>query len=115
MHELSLAQNIVDSVREHVGNDRLPLVTRVTVEIGAASGVVAESLLYAFEAIVQGTPLSKAKMETALIPFTVHCHTCCADSENGTGFMTCGRCDSLDVSVLSGTEMILKQIELIDE
>lgn len=115
MHELSIAQNIVSSIHEHVGIERIPYVTKITMQIGAACGVVSDSLHYAFDAIVQDTPLKKALLETEIVPFKVHCKECGKDSENESGYRTCSICNSPDVSIVSGTDMILKQIELIDE
>jgi len=115
VHELSLAQNIIDSVREHVGDDRLPKVTEVVMEVGTASGVVGESLQFAYEAIVQGTPLASSVMTMHSVPFTVTCHACGTESESPAGYMVCPNCDSMDVSVVKGAEMILKQIVLNDD
>lgn len=115
MHELSIAQNIIDAVRDHVETKKLSHVRTVAMEIGAASGVVSESLLFAFRAIVQDTPLADATLEAKIIPFTVRCNECQHETENEFGYMVCGHCDSPDVTTLSGTEMILKHIELDDE
>lgn len=112
MHEMSLAQDIVASIREQVGTERLPLVTNVTMEIGTASGVVAESLQFAFDAIVQDTSLSSVRMNTIIVPFVVHCYHCGNDSQNDGGYMICSHCDSSDVAIISGADLILKQIEL---
>jgi len=115
MHELSLAQNIIDTVRDHVREENLTRVTVVRMEVGAVSGVVADSLQFAFGAIIQDTPLRNAVLESVIIPFKVHCNECGTESGNDSGYMTCGICDSTDVKILSGTDMILKQIELNDE
>ncbi len=114
MHELSLAQNIVDSIKESVAAEKLPLVREVKMEIGAASGVVSDSLIFAFNAIVKNSSLSSAFMVAEVVPFIVHCSDCQIDTINDTGFMVCGHCGSGSVSVVSGTEMVLKQIELYD-
>jgi hydrogenase nickel incorporation protein HypA/HybF len=115
MHEVSLAQNIVDSIREYVAKDKLFLVRKIRMGIGNASGVVSESLIFAFNAIVEETPLANATMETELVPFIVHCHECNNDSENDSGYSICAHCDSTEIIILSGTELILKQIEIDDE
>lgn len=115
MHELSLAQNIIDTVREHVGNDRLAKVTEVVMEVGTASGVVGESLQFAYEAIVQDTPLASSTMTMVSVPFTVRCHACGTETESPAGFMVCPHCDSMDVSVVKGADMILKQIVVNDD
>jgi len=115
MHELSIAQNILETVQEHVPDEKRPLISKVTMEIGAASGVVAEALTFAFDAIVQDTPMRNAVLDTVIVPFTVRCRECRKESQNESGYMTCLFCDSPDVSVLSGTDLVLKQIELNDE
>ena len=114
MHELSLAQNIVDSIKESVDAEKLPLVREVKMEIGVASGVVSDSLVFAFNAIVKNSPLSSAYMVAEVVPFIVHCSECQIDTINETGFMVCGHCGSGSVSIVSGTELVLKQIELYD-
>lgn len=115
MHEVSLAHNIVESIHEHVPKEKLSLVRKISMEIGVASGVVSESLMFAFDAIVEGTPLMNATLETKHVPFIVHCRECSRDSNNDAGYLLCDFCDSTDVSILSGSELILKQIELRDE
>jgi len=114
MHELSLAQNIVDSIKETVEEEKLPMVREVKMEIGAASGVVSDSLVFAFNTIVKNSLLSSAYMVAETVPFIVHCNDCQIDTTNETGFMVCGHCGSGSVSIVSGTEMVLKQIELYD-
>lgn len=114
MHELSIAQNIIDSIYDTVGEERLPYVFAVNVDIGAASGVVADSLLFAFDAIKEDAHLSSAGLQTTIIPFIVQCNECGKSSENDAGLMICCECGSTDVAVISGTELVLKQIELKD-
>jgi hydrogenase nickel incorporation protein HypA/HybF len=84
-------------------------------EIGAASGVDADSLLFAFDAIVSNTSLSSAKLKAEIIPFILHCRECGRDSESDMGFMICNHCGSVNVSILTGAALILKQIELHDQ
>lgn len=114
MHELSLAQNIVESIKENVEEHNLSMVREVKMEIGAASGVVSDALIFAFNTIVKDSPLASAYMVAELVPFVVHCNDCQIDTTNETGFMVCGHCGSGSVTVVSGTELVLKQIELYD-
>ena len=114
MHELSLAQNIIDSIRENVAVEKLPMVRSVKVKIGEGSGVVPDSLIFAFDAIVQDTVLSSSRIKPVIIPFTVRCKDCHKDSVNGSGEMICSNCDSMNVKIISGTELIVHQIELVD-
>jgi len=60
MHELAITEAVVAQVTE-----RLPLskVTLVRLEIGALSGVVADSVRFSFELVTEGTNLEGASLE----------------------------------------------------
>jgi hydrogenase nickel incorporation protein HypA/HybF len=56
MHELSIAQGILDIVREHVPEGQSAGVRTIEVRVGRMSGVVPESLEFCFEALVLDSP-----------------------------------------------------------
>jgi hydrogenase nickel incorporation protein HypA/HybF len=60
MHELGIAQSILDLVREHVPDSQAVAVRAVTVRIGDLAGIVTESLDFCFGAIVSDTPYRNA-------------------------------------------------------
>ncbi len=63
MHELSIAQNIVDIVQQYVPGEAMGDVRFVRVRVGGLSGIVPESLEFSFSAIVAGTPLGSARLD----------------------------------------------------
>jgi len=112
MHELSVANSILDLVRPYVPEGTPVLAVRV--RIGDLSGVVAESLEFCWTAIVPETPLRGARLEIEKIPFRVKCEECGEESESSYGLAMCPRCNSARTRVLSGTEMEVLDIELSD-
>jgi hydrogenase nickel incorporation protein HypA/HybF len=114
MHELSIAQGIVDIVRMHVSENDLSDVRSVHLKVGALSGVVAESLEFSFSAITADTPLSQARLSIDRIPFMIQCQSCGAKSESEMGIVVCASCKSPDTRVISGTELQVLHIELSD-
>jgi hydrogenase nickel incorporation protein HypA/HybF len=62
MHELSLANGILDIVRQYVPIERAPLVRTVRVRVGDLAGVVPDSLAWCFGAIVCDTPYERASL-----------------------------------------------------
>lgn len=114
MHELSIAQNIVDIVAQHVAERELPGVRTVRLRIGAVAGIVPDSLEFSFGVITAGTPLAQAALAIETIPFTVRCNTCGQESQNEQGVTRCSSCGSNDTTVVSGTEMQVASIELED-
>lgn len=115
MHELSVAQSILDIVRQSVPDQELADVRIVRLKLGTFSGVVADSLDFCFTAISAETPLGKAHLEFERIPFVVQCHQCQKTFENDIGFVVCPECGGTETAVLSGRELQVTEIELENE
>ena len=112
MHELSLAESIVDIIRQSVPKDELEEVRIVRMKVGTLSGVVADSLDFCFSAISAQTPLAQARLEIEQIPFSVLCNSCRKTFVNDIGFVVCPDCGGVDTTVLSGRELQVTEIEL---
>jgi hydrogenase nickel incorporation protein HypA/HybF len=114
MHELSIAQSIVEIVGQYVPPDEQGRVRTVTVRVGAMAGVVPDSLEFCFNAIVHHTPLADAVMALEFVPFVVACNSCNQTGEAEPGIAICPRCGSADTEVRSGTELQVVSID-VDE
>lgn len=114
MHELSIAQNILDIVRQSVPTDELKNVRFIRLKIGSLSGVVAESLEFCVSAVVAGTSLSGAKLAIEHVPFRVRCDTCGHEFTNEIGYVVCPECAGVETRVISGRELQVTEIELDD-
>ena len=60
MHELGISRNIVAIVADAARGRR---VRRITLEIGALSGVVPEAIEFAFDLAAEGTPAAGAVLD----------------------------------------------------
>lgn len=114
MHEMSIAQNIVDIVREHVPPNREALVRSIKMKVGEFSGVVKESLEFCFTSLTYDTTLRQATLEIENVPIKASCNSCKQTSALEYGIFICPLCGSNDVKLLSGTELQIDTIE-IDE
>jgi hydrogenase nickel incorporation protein HypA/HybF len=114
VHELSIAQGILDIVYQNLPKDREVTVRSVRLRIGAIGGVVTDSLEFCFSAITQGTPLQGVTLEIERVPLVVHCKGCGKDSEIEQTVFACPACAGLDLTMLSGNEMQVKDIEIDD-
>ncbi len=68
MHEMGIAESVLDIVRQYVPEARGPLVRRVTVRVGEHAGVQVDSLRFCFEAIVAGTVYEAAWLAIERVP-----------------------------------------------
>lgn len=114
MHELSIAENIVEIIHQHVEKDRLMDVRSVRVKVGAYSGVVADSLEFSYQAITTATELEYSFLVLERIPFVVECLDCTQRSENDDGVTQCPMCESFNTKIVSGRELQVIDIELED-
>ena len=115
MHELSLAQSILNIVKEHIPPERIGAVRRVRVDIGRLSGVVADSLDFCFTALVADTPLQESRLELNTVPLRLACADCQDTFESECDIFHCPSCDGSRTTVVSGMELWVAAIELEEE
>jgi len=111
MHELSLAQDIVEIVKQNILPEELHLIESIKLKVGDFAGVVADSLEFSFEAITSGTEMEDAKLDIERVPFQLKCNDCGGITSNEFGIMICEECSGSRTEIISGTEM--KVIEVV--
>lgn len=114
MHELSIAQSIVDIVLQHLPPSDGIHVTKVRLTLGAMAGVVPDSLEFCFGAITQGTQIEGAVLEIERMPLTARCGNCGREGEIEPTLFACPSCGSNRLTILTGREMQVRDIE-VDE
>lgn len=115
MHELSIAENIVEIVRENVASNGSGKVKSVRVKIGQLAGVIPDSLDFCFTVITSGTLLEGARLEIEKTDIVAHCEDCGADSKVEGFIFQCPSCESVNIRVISGNELQVVEIEVDDE
>jgi len=112
MHELSIAQAVVDIAVRHAGSSR---VTCVSLRVGHLRQIVPSALEFSFELCAQGTAAEGATLEWKEVPAAVTCRSCGADSEPSDFPLICGGCGGLDIEVVRGEELLVESLELEGE
>jgi hydrogenase nickel incorporation protein HypA/HybF len=115
MHELSIAQGILDIIFHAVPEEQRSRVRIVRLRVGELSGVVPDSLDFSFTAITADTPLAASRLDMEEIPYRVHCRTCDATERCEPGLRPCPRCGGIDTEIVSGLELQVTEIELEDD
>jgi hydrogenase nickel incorporation protein HypA/HybF len=108
VHELAITEGLVEAVTERLPGQR---VTCVRLEIGALSGVVADSVRFCFDLVTEGTDLEGAALEIARAPAVCRCRVCGDDFEPDGPFPMCP-CGSAEVTVLSGQELKITSVQV---
>jgi len=114
MHELSLAQRITEIVRESVKDEPLSTVRTISIAVGELANVNAESLMFAFEALVDGTDLQDASLNITSVPVEILCLSCDKLSTLNDFIFQCVHCGSTSTDVCRGRELDVTSIEVDD-
>ncbi len=112
MHELSIAQAVVEIVSRNADGRR---VQRVDMRIGHLRQVVPSSLEFAFQLLTEGTPLEGAELVIEDVPARVRCQVCDSDTTIAEFPFQCGSCRAFDVQLVAGEELLVDALEVEDE
>lgn len=113
MHELSIAQSLVQLVTEQVAAEELPQVRNIKLRIGALSCVHPDSLLFSFDLVTQDTPLGGVELIIETIPVVIYCAQCNSlETLPGIQSFRCPRCQQPSADIRAGRELDLEAIEL---
>lgn len=115
MHELAIAQNILDIVRQSVPEDKAQSVGRVRLRIGKFSGVIPESLDFCFGVIAGETPMRRARLDIEEVQTVLLCRDCSHRFMMEDPAFICPQCKSTNLEMVSGRELEIVEIELQDD
>ena len=115
MHELGIASGIFDIVKQYVPEQRAAQVRRVRVRVGEMAGVVPDSLLMCFGAVVADTPYRLAVLDIEHVPMKGECADCGAAFAMVQPVFRCPSCQGIHVSLVSGRELLVNDVEVEDE
>lgn len=110
MHEMPIAQAIVDQAVQAVAPHGATRIDAIEVEIGRMRQIVPEALQVAFTATSEGTIASGARLEITEIEMIARCLRCGEQFTPEIALYVCPACGQADVQVVAGNDMILKSI-----
>lgn len=112
MHELTLAENIVQLVEQTASRERARRVKTVYVEIGRLAAVDTDALRFAFEVVTRSGSTATAQLTIIDVDGAGTCSDCGAATPMNDLYAVCAQCGSAHVHVISGHEMRVKEIEI---
>lgn len=114
MHELSLAEGLLDLALQVARQHGARRVKRALVEIGAMTHAEPETLRFAFEALSAGTLAEGCELETREVALMVACTGCGYEGPGNRELAGCPSCGTLGLTITAGRELRLVHID-IDE
>ncbi len=114
MHELAVAQSLLEIVEQELRPYRGARVKRIHLRIGKLSAVVPDALRFAFDVVSQGGAVQGATLEIEEVPVVIRCHQCKKDFTLEEPFLTCPQCAGIDVEMMAGRELEISSMEITD-
>ena len=111
MHELSLAAGICRTIVEQIGVRRL---TVIRLDIGALSGVSAESLEFCLGEVARIEGLGEPRVEVNHIRPRMRC-ACGSEYEVEEVTDACPDCRGYEREVIAGMELTVTSVDVVEE
>jgi hydrogenase nickel incorporation protein HypA/HybF len=112
MHELSLAESLIDLAAEECRKLSDVKVRTVRLEIGVLAAVEPDAMRFCFDVIARGTSLEGAALDIVTVAGRGRCLACGHEIEIVEWPALCPDCGGVRVEVTSGKGMRLKELEV---
>lgn len=108
MHELSIAEAVLELARKHVPPDAL--LRKVSLRVGRLRAIDGSAMELAWSAVLDGAPEGKVALEMTLLPWRLRCPDCARefDADDYPARCACGSGGAMPI----GTDDL--QLESID-
>ena len=114
MHELSIAEALVNQLADIVRREHAARVLSVTIAVGSLSGVDPDALEMAFPLAAEGSPAAGAALTIRRVPARLLCAQCGEATVSEDPSFLCSHCGSPQLTLAAGQELRLVEAELED-
>jgi len=112
MHEVSIAQNLLEIALDKARDYQAKKITVIRVKIGELAGLNKESLKFAFENFRQGTIAEKASLKIISSPLLGKCRKCDEVFEIQKDKFKCTKCDNSEIDIISGQDLYIQDMDI---
>jgi len=112
MHEMSLAEGILDLIEDAARREGFGRVRTVFLEIGRLSSVEPDAMAFCFDAVTRGSRADGARLEIVTVPGTGLCLDCGRETVLEAVYDPCEHCGAVPVKVIGGTEMRVRELDV---
>jgi hydrogenase nickel incorporation protein HypA/HybF len=112
MHEMSLAEGVLQVIEDSARSNGFTQVKTVWLEIGELSGADAEAMRFCFDAVVKGTLAEGARLEIVATEGRGRCLACGQTVHIQLRYDPCPLCGGYPVEPSGGLEMKVKELEV---
>jgi len=115
MHELSIAEQLLKIIFKNAEQAGVKKVYHVNIRIGEHSGIVTDSLEFAFDVLSRGKITEGAELHIEIVKPEFICNKCgwrgTSINSDYSHFLLCPRCGESDVCIQGGRELEITSFE----
>ena len=112
MHEISIAESIVQIAEAKAREQNAQSIQVIKLRLGTFTTIVPDALQFAFEIARHGTLSRDARLDIEIVPMIVRCVVCEASTQPVGGIcLICEQC-GFPLEILSGEELRIEYIEV---
>ena len=112
MHEMSLAEGVLQIIEDSAKEQNFSRVKSVWLEIGQLSSVEPEAMRFCFDAVVKGSLADGAKLEIVIVDGGGQCMNCGQMVRIEQVHDACPACGGFPVEPTAGTDMRITELEV---
>jgi hydrogenase nickel incorporation protein HypA/HybF len=112
MHELSIAENIVEICEQNAIANNATKIHSVTLNVGELSGVVMEALRTAMDSAVKNTIMQQSEIIYKVIHGVAKCEECGNEFQTNEIYSNCTNCNSYMTTIIKGKEMTVASMDI---
>lgn len=112
MHEMSIAQSLLDIIKEEMQKHDAKILRAVRLNVGQMTAVVPQALSFCFEVITTGTELEGAQLFMDIVPLKGYCPECDAEFTIEEYTFMCPSCGGSKIETIGGQDLSIVEIEV---
>jgi hydrogenase nickel incorporation protein HypA/HybF len=111
MHEIGIANDLLQIVLEVSEREKLSKVTKVNIIFGQMIQIVPDIFNFAFSECVRDTVAMDAELNIEILSVKLKCRICNDEFVINDNIFSCSKCGSTELDVIQGKELFVKSIE----
>lgn len=112
MHEMSLAENVLQIIEDTAHQQSFTRVKTIWLEIGQLACVEQESLRFCFDVVARDSIAQHAQLEIIVIPAAGWCELCMQEVPMAALYDACLHCGNYGLKVVRGDSLRVKELEV---
>lgn len=112
MHEMSLAEGMLQIIEDSAKTQNFSRVKTVWLEIGQLAGVEVEAMRFCFDAVTRDSIAQDAKLEIVETPGQAWCMQCSSTVPVQSLYDECPECGGHQLQVTGGKEMRVRELDV---